>query len=58
MEGFSEMDDKEKSEIKSLIKEFLSPKSPVKQKQKAKKKVEPGSGGGRGTDLLTSTSWG
>ena len=47
LDGFVEMRDEEKDEIKSLIKEFVSSKSPAKPKKKTKKVEEAREGGGK-----------
>jgi len=51
LEGFGEMKEEEKTEIKTLIAEFISSKTP--SKTKAKKKKEPDSSGS-GQPVLAS----
>ena len=52
LEGFLDLKDEEKEEIKSLIKEFITSKSPAKPKQKK------GKASSSGSDTLSTISSG
>ena len=55
LEGFPELKDEEKTEIKALIKEYVTDKTPAKSPASAKKKkggVAPTGGSGTQTTLI------
>ena len=67
LEGFPDLNDPEKDEIRQLVKEFVTDKSPAKPSSAAKKKKAGAAAGGSGTQttlpgaspvkLSTSGKW-
>ncbi len=56
LEGFGEMKDEEKDEVKSLISEFVTSKTPSKAKPK-KKKEDDAKGSGQQLLLASPGAW-